>query len=116
METTSADVVIVGTGGAALVAALAAQREGARVALLEKSNLIGGTTCMSGGLVWLPNNHHMRSEGLEDSDDDALRYFRTLAADRREEELQRAAVSFGPEMPSVSWMSISMPGEYVLQS
>lgn len=44
-----ADVVVLGSGGAALVAALAAHDHGAaRVVIVEKSGMVGGTTAMSG--------------------------------------------------------------------
>jgi succinate dehydrogenase/fumarate reductase flavoprotein subunit len=51
-----ADVVVLGTGAAGLVAALAAAEHGATVALLEKGDVIGGTTALSGGTCWVPNN------------------------------------------------------------
>ncbi len=92
------DVVVVGSGGAALTCAIAAADAGARVAVLEKSAKIGGTTAMSGGLVWIPNNHHMLAEGTEDSEADAIRYLERLAAGRRGSEMVRAVVEAGPAM------------------
>ena len=50
------DFVIAGSGGGGMVAALAAADGGADVLVLEKQALIGGSTCMSGGIVWIPNN------------------------------------------------------------
>jgi len=70
------DVVVVGSGAAALSAALSAAVRGARVTVLERAGLFGGTSAISGGGMWLPGN------GLDpdftDSADDARRYVRHL--------------------------------------
>ena len=92
------DVLVVGSGGAALVAALAARDAGASVGVLEKTAQIGGTTGMSGGLVWVPCNPQMAAEGEVDSEAAALGYLRRLAAGRSDESLLRAVVASGPEM------------------
>lgn len=68
------DVVVVGSGAAGLTAAVTAAIGGARVELLEKSELIGGTTCVSGGGIWVPGNPHMREMGLADAREDAVSY------------------------------------------
>ena len=73
-----ADVVIVGTGGAALSAAAAAAAAGASVAMLEADAEPGGTTKRSGGAFWIPNNRWMREAGALDSKDDALRLMARL--------------------------------------
>jgi succinate dehydrogenase/fumarate reductase flavoprotein subunit len=82
-----ADVVVMGTGAAGLVATLAAREKGASVALLEKTTLVGGTTAISGGVVWVPNNHHMAQAGLVDSREDAIRYIERMAEGRGDREL-----------------------------
>ena len=58
------DVVVVGSGGAALVAATLAHDGGAEVLVVEKADQIGGTTAISGGVMWLPQNHHMEAAGV----------------------------------------------------
>jgi len=68
------------TGGAGLTAALAAHDFGAgEVAVLEKSGMVGGTTAMSGGMLWIPLNHHQQANGVEDSWDDVVAYLDALA-------------------------------------
>jgi succinate dehydrogenase/fumarate reductase flavoprotein subunit len=74
------DVVIVGSGGAALTAATLAHDQGAEVLVVEKADMLGGTTAVSGGGVWLPGNHKMAEAGIDDSRDDALAYVRRVAA------------------------------------
>ena len=73
------DVVVVGSGGAALAAALAASVGGAEVLVLEKADQLGGTTAVSGGVVWVPCNPHMRRLDASDTRENALAYIRELA-------------------------------------
>jgi succinate dehydrogenase/fumarate reductase flavoprotein subunit len=77
-----ADVVILGTGAAGLAAAIRAADGGAEVLVLEKAAMIGGTTGVSGGMPWVPVNHHMADVGVDDSRDEALAYIRRLTQGR----------------------------------
>ena len=95
------DVVVVGTGAAGLCAALAAAARGARTLVLEKASVVGGTTAMSGGCIWIPNNHHMARIGLKESREAALDYIRAVSPDgwhNTEEPLWAAFVEQAPEM------------------
>lgn len=49
-------VIIVGSGAAGLTAALAAKEAGADVTVLEATSTIGGSSALSGGALWAPNN------------------------------------------------------------
>jgi len=74
-----ADVVVVGSGGAAFAAAVTATQAGAQVMLLERAASLGGTTEISGNEYWIPNNSKMRAAGKTDPREDALKYMARLA-------------------------------------
>ena len=94
------DVVVLGTGAAALTAAIAANEGGASVGLFEKADQVGGTTAWSGAQVWIPNNPHMADVGVEDSRDKAITYIMSLSRDMIDRRLVEAYVDAGPEMVS----------------
>jgi len=75
----SHDVLVVGSGSAALSAALRVSVAGLRCKIIEKSEWIGGTSAMSGAGTWIPANHHATAAGLKDSSDDALAYLRSAS-------------------------------------
>jgi succinate dehydrogenase/fumarate reductase flavoprotein subunit len=92
------DVLVVGSGGAGLTAALAAKHAGAETVVVEKSEKIGGTTAVSGGVLWVPNNHHMRAAGIADSREEARAYIRRLADGRSSDVLIDAYLDEAPAM------------------
>jgi 3-oxosteroid 1-dehydrogenase len=74
------DLLLIGSG-AGLAGALRAGALGRQVLVVEKSDKVGGSTGMSGGVLWLPDNPLMRREGVADSLDQALAYFETVVGD-----------------------------------
>lgn len=70
----SYDFVSVGSGGGGLVGALRAADAGFSALVLEKQSLVGGSTAMSGGMVWIP-----ALDG--DSYDEGLAYFEEVVGD-----------------------------------
>src|SRR5262245_55783899 len=101
------DVVVLGSGAAGLVAALAAADAGADVGLYEKADGLGGTTAMSGGMVWIPANPQARALGVDDSVEDGVRYLMSLSHGLADEALVRAFVETGPEV--VAWLERVTP-------
>ena len=61
------DVVVIGSGAAGLLAGLSAAVNGARVVIVESESLVGGTSAISGGAVWVPN-HGYSYKALKTSD------------------------------------------------
>ena len=93
------DVAVLGSGGAALTAAIAAHDFGAgEVVIVEKSGMVGGTTAMSGGMLWIPNNPYQIEAGIEDSDDDVVTYLDSLAPGTLDPDTLGAFMEKGPEM------------------
>jgi len=72
------DVVVMGSGGAALMAAITAAGEGKKVLVIEKTHQLGGTTAFSGGIPWIPMNRYQKEAGLEDNREAALTYIRRI--------------------------------------
>lgn len=97
------DFVVVGSGAGSMVAALYMRSQGKRVAILEKSELVGGTTARSGGVLWIPNNPFMARDGVQDSYEAARTYLDTLTGDQPDApsatpERRHAFLTQGPKM------------------
>ena len=97
------DLVVVGSGGGGLVAALAAHEAGLRAIVLEKQEVVGGSTAMSGGVVWMPDNPLMREEGVPDSLEQGMTYLQSVVGDPDQPSSlarRRAFLAAGPAMLS----------------
>lgn len=83
MQGENSDLVVVGSGAAGLTAALSAATRGLAVTVLEKAPVLGGTTVVSGGSIWVPANQFLP----DDSQQDALMYLRRLSLGRVDDQL-----------------------------
>ncbi|MGI5508482.1 FAD-dependent oxidoreductase [Streptomyces sp. CA-106131] len=101
------DVVVLGTGAAGLTAALAAASEGASVAVYEKSEEVGGTTALSGGIVWAPNNPYAAEAAVADSREAALTYLGALSNGSIRTEMAEAFVD--GVTPTLEWLREQTP-------
>ncbi len=93
-----ADLVVVGSGAAGLTAALAAAARGARVIVVERADKIGGTSAVSGGAIWVPQNHHMAEVGESDSKEEALAYCLKLGGPTADPTLVETFVDTAPKV------------------
>ena len=96
----SFDVVVVGSGNGGMAAALCTYEMGVKdVLVVEKSDLYGGTSSISGGGVWIPCNRYAREAGAEDSIDKARTYLKQLITPEEVPDAQlEAYLENGPRM------------------
>src|SRR5688572_18476506 len=92
-----ADIVVIGSGAGALTAAVTAAEFGAKVIVVEKAHLYGGTSATSGGTIWIPCSH-LQPPQARDNPDDALKYLQQLAGDVVPESRLRTYVERAQEM------------------
>lgn len=93
------DVIVVGSGAAALLAATRTAELGARVLCLEKEDKFGGNSAYSGGGIWVPNNSKIAAAGIEDSEADAFAYLReVIPNDQVSDETIRMYIRTAPQM------------------
>src|SRR6266571_3488828 len=92
------DVVVVGSGGAGMTAALTAAHHGLSVVVVEKTDRFGGSTARSGGGIWAPGNDVLRRAGVRDSAEQARAYLAYVAGDGVSAERQRALLAHAPDM------------------
>src|SRR6516165_5979803 len=96
------DVVVIGFGIAGGSAALEAARAGARVLLLERAAVHGGTTCMAGGHFYLGGGTAVqRATGHEDSAEEMYKY---LVAASKEPEYDKIRAYCAGSVEHFGWL------------
>ncbi|GAA4880509.1 FAD-binding protein [Saccharopolyspora cebuensis] len=92
------DFLVVGSGGGGMAAALSAADAGMSALVVEKAPHFGGSTALSGGGIWIPNNPTLLAAGLHDTRDSIRAYLRRLTEGRVPEARIDAYVDRGPEL------------------
>ncbi|SDP23976.1 FAD-dependent oxidoreductase [Pseudomonas jinjuensis] len=92
------DVVVIGSGAGAMTSAVVAADHGLSVLVVEKAAQFGGTSALSGGGIWIPNNHHFKAKGGKDSFDKALGYLHAAVKGRVDERRLKAYLEHSPKM------------------
>jgi 3-oxosteroid 1-dehydrogenase len=92
------ELLIVGSGAGAMTTALAAYDRGGDPLLIEKTDQYGGSSAMSGGSLWIPNNHLMQDTDVDDSPEEAMQYLREITDGEVSEERLQTYVDTSPEM------------------
>lgn len=95
------DFLVVGSGGGGLTAALTALNRGRDPLLIEKTDLLGGSTALSGGQLWLPGSHFVAEAGIADSVERGVEYLEDVVGEVGPGTLRarkRAYVERGLEM------------------
>ena len=81
------DLLVVGSGGGGMTAALAAHDCGLSALIVEKGKRYGGSTGISGGGIWIPLNYGQKTAGIKDDLETAFGYMkrcvRGMATDDR---------------------------------
>ena len=103
------DIIAVGSGMGASCAALAAQAQGLETVILEKSEVYGGGTTYSYGIVWVGDNHLEQALGIKDSREDAYDYLLHLAAGHELGSSLWAYIENSPEALKIFCDDVGIP-------
>ncbi|HPQ94870.1 MAG: FAD-dependent oxidoreductase [Thiothrix sp.] len=95
---THCDFLVVGSGAAGLAGAVTAAHLGLKTVVLEKENVLGGTTAWSGGWLWIPRNPLARRAGIEEEAAEPLRYLQSLIGPEADSPAIRHFLETGPAM------------------
>ncbi len=92
------DVLVVGSGGGGMTAALTAHASGLDALVVEKSSYFGGSTALSGGGIWVPGAPAQRREGYAPSPEGVVEYLRRITDGLVSEARIRQYVESAPKM------------------
>ncbi|WP_137149693.1 FAD-binding protein [Mycolicibacterium sp. CR10] len=92
------DVLVIGSGGGGMTAALAADAAGLDTLVVEKSPRFGGSTALSGGGIWVPGAPSQRRQGHVPDPDEVFTYLKEITGGVVSDARLRKYVEAAPEM------------------
>jgi succinate dehydrogenase/fumarate reductase flavoprotein subunit len=92
------DVLVVGSGGGGMTAALAADASGLDTLVVEKAAKFGGSTALSGGGIWVPGAPSQRKAGYTPDPDAVFGYLKQITGGLVSDARLRAYVDAAPQM------------------
>lgn len=92
------DVLVIGAGAGGLSTAITAKKNGLNVIIIEKDPTFGGTMAFSGGVLWIPGNHHGRKQNPDDTRQAAMTYIRNEAGAYFDDAAANSFLDHGPAM------------------
>jgi 3-oxosteroid 1-dehydrogenase len=95
---TEVDVLVIGSGGGGMTAALAAEASGLDTLVVEKAAQFGGSTALSGGGIWVPGAPSQKREGYTPDPDGVFDYLKRITGGVVSDARLREYVDKAPEM------------------
>jgi succinate dehydrogenase/fumarate reductase flavoprotein subunit len=92
------DLLVIGAGAAGLSTAITASKRGLDVVVIEKEPVFGGTTALSGGVVWVPLNPHGRKQNPADTREAVRTYMMQQTGAYYDAEAVESFIENGPRM------------------
>ncbi|MFP4890124.1 FAD-dependent oxidoreductase [Paraburkholderia sp. EG304] len=92
------DLVVVGSGAAGLATAITARKRGLDVIVLEKEPVFGGTTALSGGVLWIPLSKYGRQQNPADTVERVREYMMSETGNNYDAAAVECFVENGPKM------------------
>ena len=104
------DVLVIGFGGAGASAAIEAHDAGAKVLVLEKMPMGGGSTTLSGGIIYAAGTSVQKKAGINDSAEGMYKYWMAVNNDLLDPEITRNLAQKSAE--TIDWFT-SMGVEFL---
>ncbi|GAB4269344.1 MAG: FAD-dependent oxidoreductase [Pararhodobacter sp.] len=92
------DLLVIGSGAGGMAAAVTAAALGLRVCVLEKTDVLGGTTAWSGGWIWAPGNPVCQRAGIVEGPEGPRTYLQAVIGNHFDAEKVDAFLTAAPQM------------------